>query len=359
MKNRRLARTGKEMFERISFPGSRAKRGSILVVVLWALFFLAALAAAIYALLAPQIGLAGRLKDRTRLYYLAQAGAQKAMAVLADDETEDTDGFKDVWANSEEEFKDMHLSAEGYVSVSYKLLNDDGAEETRYGLVDEAGKINVNKATADVLEQLFELTAQTTSQTASDIADSILDWVDEDSDPHTNGAEDGYYEGLAQAYACKDAKFQIREELLLVKGMTQDIFDKVGAYLTVYGNGKVNFNTAGKYVLEALGMSDTLADKLIQFRRGNDDQEATADDNIFESVETVAASLSNGVGLSAEEAGQLNTVIASGLVGVRSDYFSGESNAELRYDDEEEARPTTNIFFVVDRGKNIRYWREQ
>ena len=281
------------------------------------------------------------------------------MAVLADDETEDTDGFKDVWANSEEEFKDMHLSAEGYVSVSYKLLDGDGAEETRYGLVDEERKININKATKDVLEQLFELTAQMTSQAASDIADSILDWVDEDSDPHANGAEDGYYEGLAQAYACKDAKFQILEELLLVKGMTQDIFDNVGAYLTVYGDGKVNLNTAGEYVLEALGMDGTLADKVIRHRRGNDGREATSDDNIFESVETVAASLSDGVGLSAEETGQLNTMIASGLAGVRSDYFSGESHAGLRYDDEEEARLTTNIFFVMDRGKNIRYWRER
>lgn len=357
--NRGLARTGKEMFERIFSKGSRAKRGSILVVVLWALFFLAALAVSIYALLAPQIGLAGRLKDRTRLYYLAQAGARKAMAVLADDETEGTDGFRDVWANSEEEFKDMRLGEDGYVSVSYKFFDDDGAEETRYGLVDEERKININKATEDVLKEFFELTAQTTSQTASDIADSILDWVDEDSDPHASGAEDGYYEGLAQAYACKDAKFQILEELLLVKGMTQEIFDKVSAYLTVYGEGKVNLNTAGKYVLGAVGMSDTLADKVIRYRRGNDSEEATSDDNIFESVETVVASLSNGVGLSAEETGQLNAVIASGLVGVRSDYFSGESHAGLRYDGEEEARLMTNIFFVMDREKNIRYWREQ
>ena len=356
---RRLTGTGKEMFKRLSVSGSRAQRGSILVVVLWALFFLGTLAVSIYALLAPQIGLAGRLRDRARLYYLGQAGAQKAMAVLAGDETEDTDGFKDVWANSEDEFKDMPLGQEGYVSVSYKLLDGDGAEETRYGLVDEERKININKATKDVLEQLFELTAQMTSQAASDIADSILDWVDEDSDPHANGAEDGYYEGLAQAYACKDAKFQILEELLLVKGMTQDIFEKVGAYLTVYGEGKVNLNTAGKDVLEALGMSDTLADKLIRFRRGNDSLEATSDDNIFESAETAVASLSNSVGLSAEETVQLNTVIASGLACVRSDHFSGESHAELRYDDGEEARLTTNIFFVMDREKNILYWREQ
>lgn len=338
---------------------ARTKRGSILVAVLWAVFFLGALAVSIYALLAPQIGLAGRLKDRARLYYLARAGAQKAIVLLAEDDTPDWDGFKDLWANNEEAFMDMRLGEEGYVSVHYALVNDDGEEEPRYGLADEAGKININKATFDVFKQLFEVTGQTTSQTASDIADSILDWVDEDSDPRENGAEDGYYQGLAQGYACKNAKFQILEELLLVKGMTQEIFDKASMHLTVYGNGKVNLNTAGKHVLRALGMSDTLADKLIQFRRGNDDQEATADDNIFESAGSAATALSSGVSLAAEEADQFNGVVASGLADVRSDHFRGESHAGLRYDDEDEARLTTKIVFVVDRGKNIRYWREQ
>ena len=70
--------------------------------------------------------------------------------------------------------------------------------DPRYGLADEAGKINISKAAFDVLKQLFEVTGQTTSQTASDIAGSVLDWVDEDSDPRESGAEDGYYQGLTQ-----------------------------------------------------------------------------------------------------------------------------------------------------------------
>ncbi len=347
------------MFERLFFSRLSVKRGSILVVVLWALFFLGALAVSIYALLAPQIGLAGRLKERTRLFYLAQAGAQKAMAVLAEDKTKDSDGFNDEWANSEDAFKDMRLGEEGHVNVSYDFVDDDGKKKTRYGLADEERKININKATGEVLKQLIELTAQTTSQTASDIADSILDWVDEDSDPHANGAENGYYEGLAQGYSCKNAKFQILEELLLVKGMTQEIFSKVSAYLTVYGNGKVNLNTAGKYVLEALGMNGTLADKVIRFRRGNDGEEATPDDNIFKSVDSVVAALSNGIGLSAEETEQLNSVIASAIAGVRSDYFRGESSGTQKYGDDESASVTMKIVFVVDRKNNIRYWREQ
>ena len=41
----------------------------------------------------------------------------------------------------------MVLEGNSGISVHYALVNDDGEEEPRYGLADEAGKININKAT--------------------------------------------------------------------------------------------------------------------------------------------------------------------------------------------------------------------
>ena len=55
-------------------------------------------------------------------------GGAKAIVLLAEDDTPDWDGFKDLWANNEEAFKDMRLGEEGYVSVHYALVNDDGEE---------------------------------------------------------------------------------------------------------------------------------------------------------------------------------------------------------------------------------------
>lgn len=51
------------------------------------------------------------------------------------------------------------------------------------------------------------------------IADSILDWIDGDSNFKLNGAEEDYYQGLEEPYSCKDAYFDVVEELLLVNGV--------------------------------------------------------------------------------------------------------------------------------------------
>src|SRR3989338_6591082 len=94
--------------------GEMCKQGSVLIGVLWSLFFLSALAAALYASIAPQIGLVERLKDRPRLSCLAQAGVQRARAVLKEDETESYDALNDAWADNEEAFREIDLGDEGY-----------------------------------------------------------------------------------------------------------------------------------------------------------------------------------------------------------------------------------------------------
>lgn len=337
----------------------RARRGSALIVVLWCLFFLSGLAVAIYTRVSPQIGLVGYLKERAVAYSAARAGVKQAVFTMDGDETQDYDALNDTWADNEEAFKDIRLSEEVYTSVKYDWEDDGGETQTRYGLVDEERKININTASFEALERFLESVGQTTSQQATDIANSILDWVDEDDDPRENGAEDGYYVSLNPGYPCANAKFQVLEELLLVKGMTREIFDNIKAYITVHSLGRVNLNTAGRYVLEALGLESALADKVLQFRRGNDGQEGTLDDNIFQTIETAVASLTGAGGLSEAEIQQLNAVVASEAVGVRSDHFYGESWGELRYAGQGGRVVSSRIVFIFDRDKNIRFWREE
>jgi general secretion pathway protein K len=56
------------------------------------------------------------------------------------------------------------------------------------------------------------------------IVDSIIDWVDKDHNHLMNGAEDEYYESLEEPYEARDGNFVIPEELLLVRGITDDLF---------------------------------------------------------------------------------------------------------------------------------------
>ncbi len=324
-----------------------------MIGVLWSLFFLSALAAAIYAHVAPQIDFVAKWKDRSGLYHLAKAGVKRAMIELDEDETQNFDGLNDTWANNEDAFKEAVLSGEGFFSVRYDVQDDDQPPQERYGLTDEERKINPNKASDAVLKHFFEIAGETTSQQAGDIADSVLDWVDADDEPRVNGAEKGYYAALENGYPCKNKEFEMLEELLLVKGVTPEIFDKVKGDMSVYTNGTVNINTADEVVLRGLGMNENLAEKVIHFREGNDGKEATEDDNVFDSTQNIVSALTASESLSPEETEQLNGVAGSGILSVSSQHFRGESVGGLK--DQQTRR---RIVFVVDRQKQIKSWRE-
>ncbi|MDZ4859482.1 MAG: type II secretion system minor pseudopilin GspK [Candidatus Hydrogenedentes bacterium] len=152
---------------------------------------------------------------------------------------------------------------------------------------DEYGKLNLNALISSrtqepnqTLEQALRfLFEQRGAQ--EDPTDAILDWIDGDDDPRPNGAEADYYQSLTTAYPCKNAPMNSVEELLLVRGMTPELF--FGApqqeqeqlplpeLLTVHGhrNGRLNVNTAEPEILavigEALGMPG-LADLAVEER---------------------------------------------------------------------------------------------
>jgi general secretion pathway protein K len=331
-----------------------AKKGSILIVILWALFFLSMLAVAVNAYIWPSLSLAGKLKDRAKMYYLAKAGVKRAiLEIVKNDATDSYDALKESWSNNEDGFKEIELE-EGTFSVQRIAYTGQGTEEIKYGLIDEERKININKASYSVLKKFFEIAGETTSQQAADIAASIIDWRDEDDEPEENGAESGYYLTLDPPYPCKNEDFEVLEELLLVKGMSQEVFDKVKDKITIYGTGAVNINTADALVLQSLGMSQALAEKVIHFRKGSDGKEATQDDNVFESTSTIAQTLNDVEGLSGDEFSQLNSILGAGLISVRSDNFRGEAIGKLT------GKETSGrIVFVFNRNKVMKYWREE
>lgn len=94
-------------------------------------------------------------------------------------------------------------------------------------------------------------------------ADAILDWVDKDVNATIpDGAEDGYYTGLAAAYRTANAPFVSVSELQLVKGFSSAIEDEAQDYKRLLphvaalpidkGPTPVNVNTATPEVLASL-----------------------------------------------------------------------------------------------------------
>ena len=63
---------------------------------------------------------------------------------------------------------------------------------------------------------------------------AILDWIDQDSETrYPNGAEDEYYTGLEVPYRTANGPFATMRELLLVRGITTEIYEKLSPHIHI------------------------------------------------------------------------------------------------------------------------------
>jgi general secretion pathway protein K len=102
------------------------------------------------------------------------------------------------------------------------------------------------------------------------LADAVVDWIDPDSDvTQPGGAEDAEYMRAQTPYRAANRLFVSPSELLVVKGFTADIFQKLAPYVTALPvRTAINVNTAPKEVLMALasGITDSDAQELVDAR---------------------------------------------------------------------------------------------
>ena len=187
----------------------RHERASVLIIVLWVSFGLVSLA--IYFANSSSLELrAADNRVATLEAEQAIAGAARYISNALANVTEP--GVPPDPATLKVEA--VQVGTARYWLIGQPLDEEDDLDVT-FGLVDEASKLNLNTATAAMLNKLPRMTAE--------LGAAIVDWRDEDSDPSENGAEDEIYARLNPPYRCKNAKFESIEELRLVYGFTYDI----------------------------------------------------------------------------------------------------------------------------------------
>ncbi|PIU40421.1 MAG: hypothetical protein COT00_01810 [Candidatus Omnitrophica bacterium CG07_land_8_20_14_0_80_50_8] len=196
--------------------------------------------------------------------------------------------------------------------------------------------------------------ARVSSEQAEAIAESIMDWRDPNDYPMENGAESDYYKSLEHPYKAKNKDFQMLDELLLVKGVSPDIYERVKNYLTVYGKGTVNINTAGTVVLTSLGLTEDLAERIIKYRNGDDRKEGTDDDRTFDQADQIPEVLTLDRVIDQDGVTQLQRVLTSNWLGTHSDNFSGVCQGIARG-----AAGLTRVDFVISRDQTIWFWRQE
>ena len=200
------------MNRKVAFEGrccpAGNQRGVALIIVLWIFIFLFVVAFDFSADVREEANAAHRFSEDTLGYYLALAGFERGLYEYAmsgesgtSQETETPPGFFDFSWHEE------------------KLGN--GAFRVR--LIDEGGKINLNRVDEAGLRTIFT-NFGVDEPRRSTLVDSILDWVDTDNLHRASGAENDYYEALSPPYTAKNGFFDTVEELLWVKGMTPELF---------------------------------------------------------------------------------------------------------------------------------------
>jgi len=87
-----------------------------------------------------------------------------------------------------------------------------------------------------------------------ELAQPMLDWIDADINVSLpTGAEDQEYLVLEQPYRTANAPFVSSSELMLIKGFSREIFDKLSPYITALPKRvEINVNTASIPVLAAV-----------------------------------------------------------------------------------------------------------
>lgn len=260
---------------------SRRKKGAVLIITLWILAILAILSVGVAGRMGLELKLTGFYRDNVKALYLAKAGVERAAAVVSvRDKT--VDSLKDTWSNNPEDesplFKQMGVADTGKFTVSYQFSED----RIFYGVQDEERRVNINTAPKEVMQRLIEYLNPDIGD-AGELAASIEDWRDADATRKDGTPE---YDYPAEGYPRKDSYFDAVEEVLLVKGMTPEVFNNIKDYITLYpkSSGKLNINTAPLPVLCALGLSADNSSSLITARAGGDGMEGTSDDVPFKNL---------------------------------------------------------------------------
>ena len=252
-------------------------------MVLWVLILLSAIATEFCFAMRTEVNMVRNFKEQTEAYYIALAGLNRGIYELLRNKYSPEKSKLIPDANEET----AETAPRWRMNVDIPPVPfAEGQFTVRIG--NESGKININTADEPLLKMMlngFEIE----EQEKSIIVDAIMDWRDKNDRHRMNGAENDYYQSLPKPYDCKNGDFDTIEELLMVRGITPEIFygglkDRVTAFkdsgfkrgkarqrLRNGGMSKICINAASRAMLLALPlMTEDLAQSILDFRKDAD-----------------------------------------------------------------------------------------
>jgi general secretion pathway protein K len=221
--------------------------GFALILVLWVLSLLTIMAGSFALSMRRESSVVAGIKDNAGAVAAAEAGIAAAEMMLLDPD------------------QNKRWRADGNI---YQL--DFGSTKIRLRLLSEAGKIDINNAELPLLQTLMAQAPVEEEQQAKLIG-AIIDWRDKDDLLSIEGAEKKEYQDAGLKYQPRNKPFQTSEELQMVLGMNERVFNWLEPLITVYSEqAQVNLKLASSKVLNVLPNLDvTLIDSFVTTRLEN------------------------------------------------------------------------------------------
>jgi general secretion pathway protein K len=261
-------------------------RGSALLTVLWLTAALSAVGLAVASNVRGETQRTETHVDDARAYFMARGAVERAALHM-------------IWSRqylTDDGLPMYHINGDPSLNLTFP------AGDVHVDLIPESSKLNVNGTKPEVLLRLLAALGVPEDR-ATEITAAIVDWR-KPVDPVNPSPFDGFYLSQSPSFVPRHASFQENEELLLIKGMTPELYygndldaSRPGLRdcLTVYGGGTgLDINTAQRATLEAVGIDAADADTILNIRKQHPITDVRQFRSIVESLGPAARALTIG-----------------------------------------------------------------
>ncbi|MCX5699845.1 MAG: type II secretion system protein GspK [Candidatus Omnitrophica bacterium] len=345
------------------------KKGSILLISSWVLLILVVLAIGLGHRSSIALRLCAYQRDNLKASYLAKAGINQAILQLKEDASFPYNSLKSIWSTgvdpltSKPLFENVQIRDGSGEKFTVRYPYDD---INYLCMLDEERKININKVVTGlifqpllgqlILTRLFDFAG---AANPDDLKNLVVKWIDPAADI-----------GDDPDQIFKNSNLQTTEELLPILEFfykeegnpalkAKQIYGKIKDLITVYGDGKININTAKEETLGILinaCIDECVKNGVITVRPDPQNLinliSIIRKDAPFENLGALSNALASTSNLSSEEKNVLNKLTE--IITFKSNNFRINSTGEII--GKSISKTITCIFSRT--GNKIIYWHE-
>ena len=262
-------------------PRSKARRGSALLTVLWLTAALSAIGLALANNVRGETERAATALDDTRAYFIARGAIERAALHM----------FRGRGAFT----PDGRPLNYRYGTPSMDF--DFPSASVHVDVIPETAKLPLNSIDDAELTAVLAALGEPEARSLATAA-AIIDWRTPVTEERPS-LFDAFYLSQSPSFLPRHASFQENEELLLVKGVTPDLYygrslaaspssDAPAALrdcVSVYGSSAVDVNTARRETMIALGIAPADAAQIVERRRARPFLASSEDASEFAAVQ--------------------------------------------------------------------------